>query len=656
MIPCLYEATETKFMTLGIGKLTDCISCSVTEERNGIYELEMEYPTDGIHASDLVNGNIIRCTPSYNTAQQAFRIYKVTTPMDGKLEIAARHISYQLSFTTVSPCSAISTSANDDCSYAFDALKAHASTDVPFDFETDISGGALFTISEPVTFRSALGGITGSMLDTFGGEFEWDMYTVRLLKSRGSDKGVKITYGKDLTDFKKEESLENTITGIHPYWKSEETGELVEISSKIVTFADLGITSTLPYEKIAVLDCTEEFEEAPSEAQLLNYAQSYLETTSYVDPDIDMTVDFAQLWQYPEYSDIAEAEAVNLCDTVTVYCSKLDINVTTYVTETVWDVLLDRYSSITLSTSRTSARNSALQLTLATTSRVRSMIALSDTSIRLLVAETTANMVTTSMLEVNNESILLQFEEKTKDMVTTSMLELSNEGILAEVEKMTADFVTNSTLEMTGENILLEISNTYATQDELGNYVETKEIRTQFAMDNTDISLSAEYGTITFNAGTLVINADNLTLDEEGNATFSGELNAASGTFVGSLTNTNSNGTLTTEIENGKLTFSGSNGTSCLVDASVALSVYNSSGKYVETVDCLTLDAPGIVLDATYLNVPDTLNVGSTGEYVIGGTGSAKFVTNVTQSTSGTVTYTYKTIYFINGIMVTDLS
>ncbi len=489
MIPCLYDISETEFKTNGIGKLADCISCVVTEKRNGSYELKMEYPKDGIHADELVNGNVVTATPSYGTAVQAFRIYKVATSMTGKIEISARHISYQLSYITVSPCAMVPdyTSDNYDgtCRYAWDVLTEHASTDVPFTFETDVEGDAVFNISEPTTFRSALGGIEGSMLDTFGGEYEWDNYCVKFWKSRGSDKGVKITYGKNLKDFQKEESVADTITGVHPYWMDSDSGELLELSQKVVTLSDIGIETDTPFEKIALLDCSDLFEEMPTEYQLLQYAQSYLESTTAVDPSIDMTIDFASLWELPEYKDIVEAESVNLCDKITVYCPILNMTVKTTVTETEWDVLLGRYKSLTLSTSATSSRNSSLQLTLATTEDVRSQIAVADNAIRLSVTKALSDYSTTEQIQ--------------------SLIETSEEGIL------------------------LEVSETYVTSEDLGDYVEEDEIRSRFAMDPT--SITVESGVISFASNSISIDSDNFKLTTTGEVSATGSFKSGSEDF-----------------------------------------------------------------------------------------------------------------------------
>jgi phage minor structural protein len=349
MIPCLYKETETAFATNGIGKLCDALSCYVTEKRNGAYELKMVYPSFGIHAEDVVEGSIILAKPSERATAQPFRVYKITTPLTGLLEVQARHIQYQENFITVSPFSAQGSQA------AMAAIKSHVTTDCPFDFWTDIDSSANFTITSPATVRGCLGGMDGSMLDTYGGEYEWDMYTALLHGHRGADHGVKIVYGKNLIDFKMERSIENMITGVHPYWKHSEDGTLFELPEKVVTIEHDG-----PYEKISVLDCTSQFEEKPTEAQLRNYVKKYLQNTSLTEPDIDIKIDFFQLWQTPGYQDIAEAERVSLCDTVHVYISKLGIEVSCKVTETEYDVLLERYKSITLSNAAVYSRNSSL--------------------------------------------------------------------------------------------------------------------------------------------------------------------------------------------------------------------------------------------------------------------------------------------------------
>ena len=350
MIPCLYDSRETKFNHNGIGKLADAQSCIVTEKRNGSYELKLICPADGIHAEMLEEGNIILAKPSDTMQPQPFRIYKITTPIDGKLEVQARHISYQLNFITVSPFSV------SGCAGAVQGLKSHAASDCPFSVWTDVASSVMFTVSVPASFRNCLGGMDGSVLDTFGGEFEWDRYTVKFHRARGADHNVHIVYGKNLTDFKMEKSIENTITGVHPYWVDNETQAVMELPEKVVMVS----RKSVPYQKITVLDCTSAFQEKPSEAALREYAQDYIDTTSLTEPEVDIKIDFIQLWNTPGYEDVVQAEQVSLCDTVHVYISKLGIEASSKVTETEYDSLLERYNSITLSNSTVNSRNSSL--------------------------------------------------------------------------------------------------------------------------------------------------------------------------------------------------------------------------------------------------------------------------------------------------------
>lgn len=339
-----------KFDNNGIGKLADAQSCTVTEKRNGSYELKLICPADGIHAEMLEEGNVILAKPSDTMQPQPFRIYKITTPIDGKLEVQARHISYQLNFITVSPFSV------SGCAGAVQGLKSHAASDCPFSVWTDVASSAMFTVSVPASFRNCLGGMDGSVLDTFGGEFEWDRYTVKFHRARGADHNVHIVYGKNLTDFKMEKSIENTITGVHPYWVDNETQAVMELPEKVVMVS----RKSVPYQKITVLDCTSAFQEKPSEAALREYAQDYIDTTSLTEPEVDIKIDFIQLWNTPGYEDVVQAEQVSLCDTVHVYISKLGIEASSKVTETEYDSLLERYNSITLSNSTVSSRNSSL--------------------------------------------------------------------------------------------------------------------------------------------------------------------------------------------------------------------------------------------------------------------------------------------------------
>ena len=343
MIPKLYDAAETAFTTEGLGRLTDAISCTVEEERNGKYELEMEYPVNGIHFSEIAHSCFIYAKPSDSGDPQPFSIYSISKPINGRCTIRGEHISYRLINIPVVPCSA--TSPAD----ALLTLKNNAVEPCPFTFWTDKTSSGTFTVKEPASLRSRLAGSEGSILDSFGGgEYEWDGMTVKLHANRGANRGVTLRYGKNITDLKQEENIQNTFTGVMPYWKKEETdgtNTVVMLTERVVYSANAG---NFPYNRTKIIDCSSVFENQPAEIQLRNYANRYVQASGVGVPEVNITVKFLPLWQTEEYKNVANLEHVNLCDTVTVVFEKLGISATSKVVRTKYDVLRERYNEIEL--------------------------------------------------------------------------------------------------------------------------------------------------------------------------------------------------------------------------------------------------------------------------------------------------------------------
>lgn len=340
MIPILYESTETAFTTNGLGGLPDTLSCLVTEERNGIFELEMQYPVTGLHYDLIQVGRILYVPHDDTKNRQPFDIYRISKVMNGTVTINARHISYRLAKIPVEPFSAGS------CSAAFLGLEEHAVVTCPFTFWTDKSVAASFTVSVPATIRSLLGGTNGSILDTFGtGEYEWDKWTVKFHLHRGSDNGVTIRYGKNMTDLTDDTDNGSTYTGIYPYWYSDQDG-LVTLPEKVV-YADEHD------DRVVVVDATQSINAKPTEAQLRAWAETYI-TSHAGKVSNSIKISFVQLWQTEEYKAVASLQRVKLCDTVTVIHPVLGVQTKTNVVKVVYDAIRERYSSMTLSEPKTS--------------------------------------------------------------------------------------------------------------------------------------------------------------------------------------------------------------------------------------------------------------------------------------------------------------
>lgn len=341
MKPILFPSTATEFNTQGLGVLTDAISCTVTEERNGAFELTMQYPDTGVHFDEITDRCIIYAIPSPYRSPQPFRIYRITRPMDGIIMVYAQHITYDLSGVPLNPFTAIN--APD----ALSKLSLNAAVDSPFTFWTDKSTVASFAVSTPSSTRSVLGGSSGSILDVYGGEYEWDGFTVRLYGHRGYDNGVVISYGKNLTDIEQDRNISNVATGVYPYWTNAE-GALVTCDPKIVN-----APGTYDFTRVVPVDFSNEFETQPTPAQLQARAEKYVEDNKIGIPKTSITASFVQLEQFPEYEDLALLEKCDLCDTVTIRYPRLGVEAKAEIVKIETDVLLERYNSVEIGDVRT---------------------------------------------------------------------------------------------------------------------------------------------------------------------------------------------------------------------------------------------------------------------------------------------------------------
>ena len=331
MTPVLFGAGAATYETQGLGALADALTCEISEELNGEYELELTYPVSGRRYADLKNRCIIVAKPDPYRGEQPFRIYRITRPLNGVITIYARHISYDLSGVPVTPFTAASAAA------AMQALASHAAVSSPFSFWTDISSGASVAVAVPTSTRAVLGGTDGSILDTYHGEYEWDGFTVRLRSHRGQDNGVRIAYGKNLTDIQQDENIADLATGVIGYWAGSD-GTLVQ--SGVVD-----APGTYDFDRVITVDVSSDFEEQPSTLQLTQRVQQYISDNSIGVPDVSISVSWVNLEQYSGYEGLSLLERVSLGDTVTVEFPPLGVEATARVVKTVYDVLRDRYVS-----------------------------------------------------------------------------------------------------------------------------------------------------------------------------------------------------------------------------------------------------------------------------------------------------------------------
>lgn len=338
MIPILFQGNATDFTTNGIGRLTDCISCIVTEERNGIYDLEMTYPTSGLHFDDIKVSNIIVVDPSDTIKRQAFEIYYISKPINNIVTIQANHISYRMSYIPVKPF--IATGITN----ALNGLNVNALEVSQFTFWTDIDND-ITTYNQilPKSMRACLGGSDGSILDVYSGsggvEYEWDNFLVKVYRNRGSDNGVQLRKAKNITDLTQDETIENTVTGVVPMWANSDNTVVLCGDIQYSPYKD-----NYPINRTVVIDLSSEFENVPTQLELNNAGAKYIATQGL--PKTNLKISFVNLADAQLYEGIALLETVNLCDTITVIDKQLGISYQAKVVKTNRDVLKNRYINI----------------------------------------------------------------------------------------------------------------------------------------------------------------------------------------------------------------------------------------------------------------------------------------------------------------------
>lgn len=348
MIPMILDdSKDLKLLvddrTNGLGRLKECVSCTVTEERNGPYEAEFKVPVDARHYKDLHLGGLLWFKAGDSDKGQIFRIYACSKPLNGIVTFQCRHISYDLSKASVLPFT--STGAVNTCA----KLLANLAVSTPFTFDSDIENTtSVFELKVPKSFRGCLGGYEGSILDTFGGEYEWDNLKVHLHAKRGQDRGVTIRYGKNLTDIRQEENLEKCFNAVLPF-ASDTNGT--------TTVGTLITLSKAQYPRVFNLDLSNSFRDSDSvisKEKIDALAAAYVSTHDLRSPSVSITVRFTPLHQTEQYKNLAPLERVNLCDTVHVEFPSLGITASAKVVKTVYDVLKERYEELEIGDAKSS--------------------------------------------------------------------------------------------------------------------------------------------------------------------------------------------------------------------------------------------------------------------------------------------------------------
>lgn len=354
MIPVLYPPDSTSFTNMGLGPLVDTLSCVVTEERNGMYELEMQYPVNGMNYGELKERSIIMAIPSPYRTRQPFRVYEVEAPINGIITVRAHHISYDLSGVAIRPFTVRGVPAT-----IMATLEENAVNETPFHLFSNIQGTFDYEVKVPTSLRSILGGGDDSVLALVGGEYYFDTFQVRLKANRGRTTNVIVTYGRNLTDFNMAKSLSGQITGLFPYWSNG--NDIQTLTQEVFVLDDTG---TLDYTYVIPLDLSSEFSEKPTKTELYDATFEYVDNNGLwsQSPEVTMEVSFVDLAGTTEYEAVAQLETVDLCDSVTVVFPLYNIQTIAKIVKIETNVLTEKYNSVTLGTIQTNIADTIASL------------------------------------------------------------------------------------------------------------------------------------------------------------------------------------------------------------------------------------------------------------------------------------------------------
>lgn len=370
MIPVLYEAKETKFRTFGLGEIADAYEVKVTRERNGNYSLYIKYPLDGVFASVFKEELKIKSDAGRRTKWQTFEINRVLRNSKDHIEIFARHISMRTQDIALKP---FVSRSGIDAESALEVWRDNLVGDDTFDVKSDILtlGSFNWEVDRIGNARGALGGVAGSILDVYGGEYEFDNRTIILHKQMGRKTPTVLEYGRNIVSVEEERLLDGNYTSIYPYVRytpqpkpQEEAsgkphiGEHEKPEEQLVTLPEFIIDGQYldlyAQRRIQMVDLSSHFNDdkkEPTVEEIRKLAQKYLKDNNVGAPKISIEVDYIDLSQTLDYQDFRVMEEVELCDIVPLYYPKFGITTETEkVVEIVYDVYTDSNHTIKLGT------------------------------------------------------------------------------------------------------------------------------------------------------------------------------------------------------------------------------------------------------------------------------------------------------------------
>ena len=419
--PILYKANETNFEHLGVSVLSDTSKCYVSRERNGIYILEFDYPVNGKDVDKIKEGMYIKADAGYRTKNQRFIVSKITKTQN-EFKLYCQHISQvKTTMNAIRPDITVTSVS------AMGALRAWRDNLLDsreeFFVQSDIStlNSTTWKVENIENARDALGGKAGSILDVWGGEYEFDNLNITLHRSMGIDNPTIIAYGKNLLDLEQEQSILETYTSVFPFKKYTDDNN----REQLITLPEILLDSTnlnkFTHRRILKVDFSSD-ENIKSVEQLRSKAKSYIKSNNVGVPKTNLKINYQDLSKVEGVFDNPALEQIDLCDRLKVYYNELGIlNENAKVVKVIWDVILEENHEIEVGDSRSSFTDS-------TSAKLESLQVQNDSvlaRINALIAEQEAafdrffkekSKVIEDRVKGGYEKALLSSEEKIRKM------------------------------------------------------------------------------------------------------------------------------------------------------------------------------------------------------------------------------------------------
>lgn len=419
--PILYKANETNFEHLGVSVLSDASKCYVSRERNGIYILEFDYPVNGKDVDKIKEGMYIKADAGYRTKNQRFIVSKITKTQN-EFKLYCQHISQvKTTMNAIRPDISVTSVS------AMGALRAWRDNLLDsreeFFVQSDIGtlNSTTWKVENIENARDALGGKAGSILDVWGGEYEFDNLNITLHRSMGIDNPTIIAYGKNLLDLEQEQSILETYTSVFPFKKYTDDNN----REQLITLPEILLDSThlnkFTHRRILKVDFSSD-ENLKTVEQLRSKAKSYIKNNNIGVPKTNLKINYQDLSKVEGVFDNPALEQIDLCDRLKVYYSELGIlNENAKVVKVIWDVILEENHEIEVGDGRSSFTDS-------TSAKIETLQAQNDSviaRINALVAEQDAafdrffkekSKVIEDRVKGGYEKALLSSEEKIRKM------------------------------------------------------------------------------------------------------------------------------------------------------------------------------------------------------------------------------------------------